>query len=249
MGSTAAETPALPQKPPRRSLTEILFQTDLWLLILSQSLSYNIMALWMMNVKSPMAEHGYNDDQSTNAITYHMLGMFLPSLFSGHVISALGTWPSAFVGFAILLLGGGLFYVNESLLIFYLGITIVGVGWNLSFVGPSAAVMSAKVIRQTPDGEDDEEEKSKVVGLNDGLMLLSIGAIQISGSVIYEAIGSWDNFNALLIILTGLAMMITLVKIVRDCFCSRRRRSCAAASSSSSLAESDIEVAEAAAAL
>jgi len=147
--------PAAAVQKARRSLTEILFKTDLWLRILAQSLSYNIMALWMMNVKSPMADHGYNDNQSTLALTYHMLGMFLPSLFSGHVISALGTWPSAFVGFAILLLGGGLFYVNGSLLMFYLGITIVGVGWNLSFVGPSAAVMSSSVIRQTEDGEHD----------------------------------------------------------------------------------------------
>lgn len=236
--------PAAAVQKARRSLTEILFKTDLWLLILAQSLSYNIMALWMMNVKSPMADHGYNDNQSTLALTYHMLGMFLPSLFSGHVISALGTWPSAFVGFAILLLGGGLFYVNGSLLMFYLGITIVGVGWNLSFVGPSAAVMSSSVIRQTEDGEHDEEEKSKVQGLNDGLMLLSIGALNISGSFIYEAIGSWDSFNAMLMGVTGLAMTITLVKIVRDCFCSRRRHSCAA-SSSSPLAESDIEVAAA----
>ena len=187
-----------------------------------------------MCFKLPMKDQGYDDTQYINAIVFHMLGMFLPSLFSGHVISALGTWPSAFLGFAVLLLGGGLFCVNESMLIFNLGITIVGVGWNISFVGPSAAVMSSSVIRQkiTTDGsakgDFDEDEKSRVQGLNDGLMLLSIGAINMAGGSIYEAIGSWEAFNAMLMGFTGLAMLITLAKIVRDyssCRCNRRNQS------------------------
>merc|ERR1719171_2598150 len=136
-GSSSPTSPSSQQKvtavPEERSLREIVTNTSLLLLILSQCLSHNIMALYMTNIQLAMEEVGYTQTQSANAVTYHMLGMYLPSLVSGHLIALLGTWPSSFVGFAFLLLGGGLFYVNDSLLMFNLGIIIVGVGWNLSF--------------------------------------------------------------------------------------------------------------------
>merc|ERR1712146_316189 len=194
--------------PEERSLREIVTNTSLVLLILSQCLSYNIMALYMNNFQLAMYEVGYTQTQSANAVTYHMLGMYLPSLVSGHLIALLGTWLSSFVGFAFLLLGGGLFYVNDSLLMFNLGIIIVGVGWNLSFVGPSAAVSSS--IIQT------ESEKSKVQGLNDGIMLFSIGVFNVASSAIYIAIGSWDVFNAVMMGFSVLAMLMASGKAVYD---------------------------------
>merc|ERR1712146_186824 len=84
--------------PEERSLREIVTNTSLLLLILSQCLSYNIMALYMTNIQLAMEEVGYTQTQTANAVTYHMLGMYLPSLVSGHLIALLGTWPSSFVG-------------------------------------------------------------------------------------------------------------------------------------------------------
>ena len=193
---------------PERSLREIVTNTSLVLLILSQCLSYNIMALYMTNIQLAMEEVGYTQTQTANAVTYHMLGMYLPSLVSGHLIALLGTWLSSFVGFSLLLLGGGLFYVNDSLLMFNLGIIIVGVGWNISFVGPSAAVSSSII--------EKESEKSKVQGLNDGIMLFSIGVFGLAASAIYIAIGSWDMFNAVMMGFSFLAMLMTLGKAVYD---------------------------------
>merc|ERR1712176_508013 len=193
---------------PDRSLREIVTNTSLVLLILSHCLSYNIMALYMTNIQLVMEEVGYTQTQTANAVTYHMLGMYLPSLVSGHLIALLGTWLSSFVGFSLLLLGGGLFYVNDSLLMFNLGIIIVGVGWNISFVGPSAAV-SSSIIR-------NESEKSKVQGLNDGVMLFSIGVFGLAASAIYIAIGSWDVFNAVMMGFSFLAMLMTAGKAVYD---------------------------------
>merc|ERR1719335_478233 len=194
--------------PEARSLREIVTNTSLVLLILSQCLSYNIMALYMTNIQLAMEEVGYTQTQTANAVTYHMLGMYLPSLVSGHLIAVLGTWLSSFVGFALLLLGGGIFYVNDSLLMFNLGIIIVGVGWNISFVGPSAAV-SSSIIR-------NESEKSKVQGLNDGVMLFSIGVFGLAASAIYITIGSCDVFNAVMMGFSFLAMLITSGKAVYD---------------------------------
>ncbi|OEU12478.1 hypothetical protein FRACYDRAFT_191003 [Fragilariopsis cylindrus CCMP1102] len=161
------------------------------------------------NIRFADAEYAGNFLQIaiiTNAIFAHMLGMFLPSLFSGSVITAFGTWSSTCIGFIIILIGGGLFYVNNSLWMFTIGITVVGIGWNISFVGPSAAV--SKVYNA-----NNEKEKSKVQGFNDGIMLFSIGVFQLSASSIYEATGSnWNIFNAILIGFSILAILMTFAK-------------------------------------
>jgi hypothetical protein len=189
-----------------RSVGEILLTTDLALLIICQSFSYNIMALYMSDIQLPMASFGYDADQRTNAIFAHMLGMFLPSLFSGSVITTFGTWPSTCIGFIIILLGGDLFYVNNSLSMFTIGITVVGIGWNISFVGPSAAL--SKVY--------NEKERSKVQGFNDGIMLFTIGVFQLSASSIYEATASnWNIFNAILMGFSILAILMTFAKAVK----------------------------------
>jgi MFS family permease len=195
-----------PQVIVERSIGEILRTTDLALLIICQSISYNIMALYMSDIQLPMASFGYDADQRTNAIFAHMLGMFLPSLVSGSVITTFGTWPSTCIGFIIVLLGGGLFYVDNSLLMFTIGITVVGIGWNISFVGPSAAL--SKVY--------NKKEKSKVQGFNDGIMLSTIGIFQLSASSIYKATGSnWNIFNAILMGFSILAILMTFVKAVK----------------------------------
>ena len=168
-----------------RSLSDILKQTDLALLTFFQCLSYNIMILYMTQFQLPMVALGYSANSRTYTITAHMIGMFAPGLISGHIVNWLGTWTTTFIGFIVFLLGGILLLVNDSLAMFIVGMSTVGLGWNLSFVGPSAQV--SKIY--TP------AEKSKVVGFNDGIMLLTIGIFALVGSVIYEAIGSWDRFN------------------------------------------------------
>ncbi|KAL7452354.1 hypothetical protein ACHAWC_005645 [Mediolabrus comicus] len=173
-----------------RTLWEIINQTDLPLLTLFQCLSYNIMSMYMGQFKLPMAALGYSVDSYTYAITSHMLGMFLPGLVSGQIISRFGTWATTFVGFILFPVGGAVFLINDSIAMFVLGITIVGIGWNLSFVGPSSEV--SKIYSHNPS------EQTKVLGFNDSIMLLTVGTFFLTASKIYLAVGS-KVFNFLLI--------------------------------------------------
>ena len=188
-----------------RTFSEILKETDLALLTFFQCLSYSIMALYMTQVQLPMIALGYSANARTYTITSHMLGMFLPGLISGHIINCIGTWTTTFLGFIVLLLGGVIFLVNNSLTMFIVGMTAVGIGWNLSFVGPSAEV--SKIY--TP------KEKDKVIGFNDGIMLLSIGIFALSGSAIYEAIRSWKYFNIMLMCCSGSSSLLAAWREVK----------------------------------
>jgi len=181
-----------------RPLCHILKQTDLALLTLFQCLSYNIMALYMAQIQLPMAALGYSANSRTYTITAHMIGMFAPGLISGHICNWLGIWATTFVGFLVFILGGALMLINNSLTYFIIGMTTIGIGWNLSFVGPSAQVSNIYSLT----------EKSKVVGFNDGIMLLTIGVFALVGSVIYEAIGNWRIFNVALIGISAFSGLI-----------------------------------------
>eukprot|EP00984_Skeletonema_dohrnii_P007605 scaffold2776_cov128-Skeletonema_dohrnii-CCMP3373.AAC.4 len=191
-----------------RTLWEIIKGTDLPLLTTFQCLSYNIMAMYMGQLKLPMAASGYSVDSYTYALTAHMIGMFLPGLFSGQVINRFGTWSTTAVGFLLFPVGGSMFLINDSLAMFVLGITIVGIGWNFSFVGPSAEV--SKICSRA--------EQSKVVGFNDGIMLLTVGIFFMTASKIYIAVGSWNVFNYILI---GFSVFSALLSLLR-CLCKWR---------------------------
>ena len=186
-----------------RTLWEIIKQTDLPLLTLFQCLSYNIMSMYMGQFKLPMAALGYSVDSYTYAITSHMLGMFLPGLVSGQIISRFGTWATTFVGFLLFPVGGAVFLINDSIAMFILGITIVGIGWNLSFVGPSAEV--SKIYSHNPS------EQTKVLGFNDSIMLLTVGTFFLTASKIYLAVG-WTVFNFILI---GFSVFSALLALCR----------------------------------
>ena len=96
------------------------------------------------------------------------------------------------------MLNGKLGLANESLEMYVVGMTIIGVGWNLSFVGPSAEV--SKIYKPA--------EQAKVIGFNDGIMLLTIGILAMAGSSIYEAIGSWSAFNIMLMGVSSFSAVI-----------------------------------------
>jgi MFS family permease len=147
------------------------------------------MALFMGQIQFPILDAGYSTNEVTYTITAHMVGMFLPGLFSGHFVKWFGTWATCFFGFAISLIASILFMIYpHSLTVFIIGMSLVGLGWNLSFVGPSSEV--SKIYRNA--------EKYKVVGFNDGIMLMTIGVFNLAGSSIYYAVGGWVVFNYVL---------------------------------------------------
>lgn len=189
-----------------RTLSDILFETELILLTCFQCLSYNIMALYMTQVQLPMISLGYSADARTNTITAHMIAMFLPGLVTGFIIDAIGTWTTTLLGFVAFIVGGGIMLANDSLTMFIVGMTMIGAAWNLTFVGPSSEISR---ICHT------QAEKTKVVGFNDGIMLATIGIFSLTGSLIYQAIDSWRMYNVLLMIVSGISALIAAWREVK----------------------------------
>ena len=90
---------------------------------------------------------------------------------AGDVVKALGKVSTMLLGFCILLLGAGLYLAGSSFAIFLSGITLVGVGWNLSFV-PATALLTSFY---------RPAEKATVQAFND-LLVIGLLAVAMASS-------------------------------------------------------------------
>src|SRR5690554_1875218 len=97
---------------------------------------------------------------------WHVLGMFVPSFFTGSLIARLGLYRVLMAGAGALLLSSATAASGESFAHFWVALVLLGIGWNFLFVGGS--VMLA--------GTHSESERGKVQGIND-LIVLSLVAI------------------------------------------------------------------------
>jgi MFS family permease len=105
--------------------------------ILFCSIGYLVMAMVMLASPLAMAGCGFHATDAASVIQWHLLGMFAPSLITGKLIARYGARPIALVGVAILIMGCVYAMFNQRLIGFHIALGIVGVGWNLMYMGGS----------------------------------------------------------------------------------------------------------------
>jgi hypothetical protein len=178
--SASPDSPAVAPAPevalvPPRAMTEIAGRWQFVFMLTCQMVSYSAMSGLMVATPVAMKARDFSFDESTSAIEFHMVGMFLPSFFTGHIVHHCGKVLTMLGGFIIMLLGALLFFVGDTRDVFWAGICIVGVGWNFSFV-PSTALM-ASLYRH--------EEKSKVQAFVDIFVVSSVAIVITSAGSFY----------------------------------------------------------------
>jgi len=185
----------------KRPLFAIVGRRKVLAVIALQAISYSGMAALMSALPPAMILDGFSFNQSTFAIVAHMLGMFVPSLFSGDLVAKFGKYRFMVFGFLILLLGSLLFLVNRSLEIYIIGILIVGIGWNFSFV-PASAIFATFF---TP------AEKSYVVSFNEFIVIGILGIVIASSATILNALG-WVNFTVVFSVYVGIGLVLSSIE-------------------------------------
>jgi MFS family permease len=98
---------------------------------------YAVMTLVMRATPLAMHDCGYGFIDSATVIQAHIIAMFLPSFFTGSLISRFGVLTIIATG-ALIELGCAL--VNLAGIDFYnffISNTLVGLGWNFTYVGGS----------------------------------------------------------------------------------------------------------------
>lgn len=138
---TATEEPA-----GKRSLSEILKRPAFAGAIASSAVGSAVMVMVMTATPITMKICGYNADDSSVVIQWHVLGMFVPSFFTGSLIQRFGAVKVIGSGILIFLLHLSLALSGTDLFHFTTGLIFLGIGWNFMFIGGSALLTKSYAI-------------------------------------------------------------------------------------------------------
>ncbi len=126
-----------------RPLWQIMTQPVFLVATIGASLGYGVMNLLMAATPLAMQVCGYPFDDAALVLQWHVIGMFAPGFFTGHLIKRFGTVPIMGVGVA---LNAGCIAIALSgvdLQQFLAALILLGVGWNFLFTASTTLAMQA----------------------------------------------------------------------------------------------------------
>ncbi|AGI67887.1 putative major facilitator superfamily transporter [Octadecabacter antarcticus 307] len=158
--------------PTPRTRGQLLSDPNILVAIIIALVAYSLMNLVMTSTPLAVVGCGYALDNANDIVSAHVLAMFAPSFFTGHLIVRFGVKPIMAVGLVILGAAGiaALFGVSvaegeqPSLFSFYAALILLGCGWNFGFIGATTLLTSSHATH----------ERGVVQGLNDMIVFGSV---------------------------------------------------------------------------
>jgi MFS family permease len=142
------------------------------------------MALAMTATPLAMHHYAYPFYQTSFVVQWHILGMFAPAFFTGHLIKRYGVLN-------IMLIGGGLgvacVAVNlagTSVTHFWTALLFLGISWNFLFIG--ATTQLTETYRP--------EERAKAQALNDFVVFTIVALSSLTAGALQSSYG-WQVVN------------------------------------------------------
>jgi len=102
--------------------------------------SYALMNLMMTAAPLAMIDCGHSVTNASLGIQWHVFAMYAPSFFTGSLILRFGVARVTFVGLFLLALSAAVGFSGITVAHFWTALILLGVGWNLSFVGATTMV-------------------------------------------------------------------------------------------------------------
>ncbi|MHA3980557.1 MFS transporter [Halovulum sp. GXIMD14794] len=186
--------------PEGRSRRELLRDPTILVAMICAMVSYALMNLVMTSAPLAIVGCGYGTEDAADVVSAHVLAMFVPSFFTGHLITRFGVERIIATGLVLLAGCGAVALMGVDLAHFYVAMILLGLGWNFGFIGATSMLTSAHA----------PEERGRVQGMNDfaifgtvTLASLSSGALMnCSGS---DAVAGWSAVNLAMLPLLTLA--------------------------------------------
>lgn len=142
---------------PGRSRIALLKSPRIAVAIICATVSYALMNLVMTSSPLAVVGCGFNTSDAADVVTGHVLAMYAPSFFTGHLIARFGAERIVATGLVILAGAGAIALTGVELSNFYAALILLGLGWNFGFIGATTMLTA----QQSP------EEKGRLQGLND----------------------------------------------------------------------------------
>jgi MFS family permease len=184
-----------------RPMKVIMHQPAYRVALASSVFGYAVMTLTMSATPLAMLACGFGFNDSATVIQAHIIGMFLPSFFTGHLIARFGVLPIIAAGGVVELGCAVVNLAGVGFINFFVANMLVGVGWNFAFVGGSTLLSTT----YTP------AERAKVQASHDfSVYAATATAAAVSGVLAAKAGWAVINIAAvpLMFILTGSALWL-----------------------------------------
>ena len=168
---------AMGSEGPARPLAAIAKQPVFLMAVAGGTMSYGVMTFIMTATPLSMHVHdGYTLEVTSNVIRAHVLGMYVPSLFTGFLIERFGTVKIMGAG-AVALLGACLVgFQGQSVMHYWYALVLLGVGWNFLYVGGTAMLTFTYTL----------SERFKTQGINEFCVFgTSAAGSLLAGTVIH----------------------------------------------------------------
>jgi MFS family permease len=186
--------------PHGRTVWQLLTTPAIAVAIIVAMVSYSLMNLVMTSTPLAVVGCGFGEARAADVVSAHVLAMFVPSFFTGHLIARFGTKKIMATGLVILAAAGLVGLQGVELENFFIALVLLGIGWNFGFIGATTLFAASH----------EAHERGRIQGMNDmivfgGVTLASLasgGLMNCSGGTPQDG---WTAVNIAMVPFLALA--------------------------------------------
>jgi predicted MFS family arabinose efflux permease len=196
-----AEDSAGPQRP----LLQIVTQPAYMVAAAGAMIAFGVMSFVMAASPLAIVQCGLDKSEAPVTIFVHVMGMFVPAFFTGHLIQRFGVFNMMTTGIALLIAGVAIALMGTTEWHFRAALGMNGVGWNFLFVG--ATTLLTTTYRPA--------ERGKAQAFNDFMVFGTTATASLLASMVLELKG-WAFLNYLAFALVCVALAVIGVYRLRN---------------------------------
>ncbi|WP_151717568.1 MFS transporter [Gemmobacter serpentinus] len=193
------------EAPRGRSRMELLRTPAIAVAVICGTVSYALMNLVMTSSPLAVVGCGFETSDAASIVSAHVLAMYAPSFFTGHVIARFGVERVIALGLVILAAAGAVAMSGVALENFYAALILLGVGWNFGFIGATTMIAA----------NNRPEERGTMQGLNDAIVFGGVSIASFASGGLMNCSGGtvqagWSAVNMAMLpflILAGAALI------------------------------------------
>jgi len=182
-----------------RPLIEIIKQPKFVVALVCAMFGYGVMSFVMTATPLAMKHHSHLLGDSSFVIQWHMLAMFAPSFFTGHLIRRFGVYSIMFIGGIFGLVCVAVNLAGVSVWHFLVALVFLGLSWNFLFTGATALLTETY----------HPSERGKAQAFNDFIVFAVVSLASLSAGALNKQFG-WETVNYGVIPL----LLIILISII-----------------------------------
>ena len=181
----------------QRPLLEIVTQPAYMVAVTGAMIAFGVMSFVMAASPIAIVQCGLDKTEAPVTIFTHVMGMFIPAFFTGHLVQRFGIFNVMLAGALLLIAGVAVALMGTTAWHFRGALSLNGVGWNFLFVG--ATTLLTTTYRPA--------ERGKAQAFNDFMVFGTTTTASLMASVVLELKG-WEVLNYFAFILVCAALLV-----------------------------------------